>query len=83
MYINDFNKSSDFLDFRLFADDSNLFYAHKSLQFLEMHLNGQWLRVNKLSLNVDKSKFVVFHHPQKKVFYSINLPINDNIIRHA
>ena len=76
------------MDFHLFADDSNLFYAHKSLQFLEMHLNeqlckvGQWLRVNKLSLNVDKSNFVVFHPPQKKVCYSINLLINDNIIRH-
>ena len=76
------------MDFHLFADDSNLFYAHKSLQFLEMHLNeqlckvGQWLRVNKLSLNVDKSNFVVFHPPQKKVCYSINLLINDNIIRY-
>ena len=75
------------MDFHLFADDSNLFYAHKSLQFLEIHLNeqlckvGQWLRVNKLSLNVDKSNFVVFHPPQKKVCYSINLLINDNIIR--
>ena len=84
IYINDFNKSSDSLDFHLFADDSNLFHAHKNLQFLEMHLTeqlckvGQWLRVNKLSLNVDKSNFVVFHPPQKKV----NLLINDNIIRH-
>ena len=88
IYINDFNKSSDSLDFHLFADDSNLFFAHKSLQFLELHLNeqlckvGQWLRVNKLSLNADKSNFVVFHPPQKKVCYSINLLINDNIIRH-
>lgn len=88
IYVNDFNKSSDSLDFHLFADDSNLFFAHKSLQFLEMHLNeqlskvSQWLCVNKLSLNVDKSNFVVFHPPQKKVGYSINLLINDNILRH-
>ena len=88
IHINDFNKSSDSLDFHLFADDSNLFFAHKSLQFLELHLNeqlckvGHWLRVNKLSLNADKSNFVVFHPPQKKVCYSINLLINDNIIRH-
>lgn len=27
IYINDFNSSSDLLDFHLFADDSNLFYS--------------------------------------------------------
>ena len=31
LYINDFNNSSHQLDFHLFADDSNLFYAHKIL----------------------------------------------------
>ena len=36
IYINDFNKSSDSLDFHLFANDSNLFFAHKCLQFLEL-----------------------------------------------
>ena len=87
IYVNGFSRSSDSLDFHLFADNSNLFFAHKSLQFLELHLNeqlckvGHWLRVNKLSLNADKSNVVVFH-PQKKVCYSINLLINDNIIRH-
>ena len=29
LYINDFNKSSDVLEFHLFADDSNLFYKKK------------------------------------------------------
>ena len=41
----------------------------------------QWLCVNKLSLNVEKSKFVIFHPPQKKVNYSISLLINNNILR--
>ena len=87
IYINDFNKSSDYLDFHLFADDSNLFFAYKSLQSLELHLNeqlckvNQWLCVNKLSLNVEKSNFVIFHPPQKKVNYSISLLINNNILR--
>ena len=51
IYINDFNKSSDSLNFHLFTDD----FAHKSLQFPEMHLNeqlckvGQWLHINQLS----------------------------------
>ena len=32
MYINDFNQASSVLDLHLFADDSNLFYSHRSLQ---------------------------------------------------
>lgn len=84
--MNDFNKSSDTLDFHLFAHDCNIFFSHKSFQSLELHLNEQlynihqWLCVNKLSLNVDKSNFVIFHPPQKKVNYSISLQINNKAI---
>ena len=35
LYINDFNNSSNQLDFHLFGDDSNLFYDQKSLKDLE------------------------------------------------
>ena len=83
VYINDFNNSSDLLDLHLFADDSNLFYAHKNLRSLEEHLNQQlinihnWLCANKLSLNVDKSHFVIFHPVQKVVDFTINLSINN------
>ena len=82
IYKNDLSKSSDTIDFHLFADDSNLFFSHKTLQSLETPLNEQlcninkWLCANKLSLNTDKLYFVVFHPPQKKVSYSINLKIN-------
>ena len=30
VYINDFHRSSDILSFILFADDSNVFFAHKN-----------------------------------------------------
>ena len=58
LYINDFSKSAPDLDFHLFADDSNLFCSHKSLQCLEAKVNvelnnvNNWLCVNKLSLNI-------------------------------
>ena len=83
LYINDLQNSANDIDFHLFADDSNLFCSHKSLQYLESKLNVQpnnvheWLCANKLSLNIDKSNFVIFHPPQKKVNYIINLKIND------
>ena len=59
LYINDFNSSSEGIEYYLFADDSNLFYSHKNLHSLEEKLNheliniNEWLRPNKLSLNVE------------------------------
>ena len=86
LYINDFYKCVPDIDFHLYVDDSNLFCSHKSLQALETILNDQlnsineWLCANKLSLNVDKSNFVIFHPPQKSPTYSINLKIHDKVI---
>ena len=66
----------------LFADDSNLFFAHKNLSQLEIIVNNElthinnWLCANKLSLNIDKSNFVLFHPPQRKIAASISLYIN-------
>ena len=67
-----FNNCSSVFDFHLFADDSNLFYTHSDLQHLEQNVNRElseislWLRVNKLSLNVAKTHFVIFHPHQKR-----------------
>ena len=71
LYINDFNNSSNQLDFRLFADDSNLVCAQKSLKELETTVNNElqevfsWLCANKLSLNIEKSNYVIFRPLQK------------------
>ena len=51
MYINDFNRCSEILDFHLFADNSNLFYKQKNLVELQTNLNRElhnihvWLHV--------------------------------------
>ena len=87
MYINDFQNSSNIFDFHLFADDSNLFYKNKNLHSLETIVNYQlqqvnsWLCANKLLLNVEKSKFVVFHPVQKKIVYDIRLQIDNRYIK--
>ena len=73
LYINDIYNSSDKLSFYLFADDTNLLYAEKNLRSLETVVNeelrniGNWLMVNKLSLNVKKSNFVIFRLYQKHI----------------
>ena len=70
---NDFHNSSKLFEFHLFADDANLFYEHKSLQQLQENINSElinihtWLCANKLSLNIEKSNFTLFHSPQNKL----------------
>ena len=83
LYINDFWCSARKLDFHLFADDANLFNSHTRLQYLELNLNEQlsnvdvWLSANKLSLNIDKTHFVIFYPPQKKTNYNVILKIRN------
>ena len=87
LYINDFNNCSQVLDFHLFADDSNLFYSNKNLKDLEQTINEElknvsdWLDANKLSLNITKSNFVMFHPPQKRLLFSLNIYIKDKILK--
>ena len=72
LYINDINSCTD-LQFLLFADDTSLFISHKDQKFIENRLNMglndiyYWLLTNKLTLNVTKSNYVIFHVPNKKI----------------
>ena len=66
IYINDFHRSSDILSFILFADDSNVFLSNKNPHTLVQIINSeltkltQWIRANKLSLNLQKTKYMLF-----------------------
>ena len=37
---------------------------------------------NKLSLNIDKSNFVIFHPAQKKLTYAVSIAINDKFLKY-
>ena len=69
--INDFYNSSKLFEIHLFADDANLFYEHESLQQLQESINAELINIhtclcaNKLSLNIEKSNFIL--PPQKKL----------------
>ena len=63
------NKCSNILEFHLFADDTNLLLNNKNPESnlnIELEKVSHWLSVNKLSLNIEKTGFVVFHSPQRK-----------------
>lgn len=87
IYINDIYNSSNLFDFHLFADDTNLFLSDSNLQHLENKINSefynvsQWLNANKLSLNIEKTNFVLFHPPQKKIRYHLKLSTGTHSIK--
>jgi len=89
LYINDFHNCSNFFDFHIFADDTNLFSSDRSLLNLESAINKtlpcifNWLVANKLSLNIKKTNFIIFHPPQKKTQYSVKLFINGEGIKQV
>ena len=78
IYVNDISKASELFDFISYADDTTLssqmhcFGDANDNDNIFMNLSSElnkiieWLKINKLSLNIKKSKFMIFHTPQKK-----------------
>ena len=75
---------SDVFNMLMYADDTTL-YCNINQNISEIEINhelwkdSQWLAANKLSLNVDKTKFMVFRMCNKVVSY-LDLQINGNAI---
>ena len=73
IYINDIIHSSTVFRFIIFADDTTLYTTLNTQEDINDILNDElvkinnWLKVNKLSLNVDKTKAMLFHMPQKRI----------------
>jgi hypothetical protein len=66
LYINDLPLSSNSSHFIIFADDTNILFSHKDRTSLEKLINKElsqisnWFKLNKLSLNIDKTNFMIF-----------------------
>ena len=72
------------MDFYLFADDTNIYF--ETPEKLESVLNNElkelytWLIVNRLSLNINKTNFVVFRPYNKPLKHNITLKIQKKAI---
>ena len=73
----------------MFADDTNITFAASTLIDLENGLNSElrslnlWLISNKLSLNVEKTEFIVIGSNQRLHSFSydqINIEVDDKLI---
>ena len=84
VYINDICNVSTLLKYVLFADDTNLLYEHENYETLCMNVNNElsklneWFSINKLSLNVKKTNFMVFGN--KHINEALKVRINNEDI---
>ena len=82
MYINDLAYVSDKLFSLLFADDSNIFLSGHDPNELIRTMNIEitklvdWLKINKLSLNLKKTHFIIFRKRRAKVNICEDLIVN-------
>ena len=66
------------LNLRLFADDTNAFLEGSNILTLTTMVNVElekltnWIKANKLSLNLKKSKFMIFSSVRKQFHYIPN-----------
>jgi len=80
VYINDFVNVTNFFSIRLFADDTSLTASNDNLDTLISNINSElprvfdWLCANKLTLNLTKTKYIIFQ-PKQRLNYNINLPL--------
>ena len=78
IYINDFPRASNYFSFIMYADNTtlsstlpNIKNSHDQIiaeQLINTELNkiDEWLRCYKLSLNISKTKYMLYSMPQKQ-----------------
>ena len=65
MYINDLRFALKDATASHFADDTCILYASNKLKSIDLKSISDWLKANRLSLNVDKSKLLIFKSKQR------------------
>lgn len=73
LYINDLQYVSDLVCPIMYADDTNLFISGSNLSDLTNSLNNElckymtWMNSNKLSVNIDKTNYMIFKSKRSKL----------------
>ena len=85
VYINDIINSSRILNFIMYADDTSITYANSDIDCLVSTLNKElqnvfdWLKANKLFLNIDKTNFIIFQKKRKPISNRISSSLSVSI----
>ena len=85
IYINDLPSCDSLLKTILFADDCTLYFSHNNVyslaNIINTHLDNVscWLTANKLTINTNKTHYIIFHR-HKKFTYPVPPIILNNIV---
>ena len=86
IYVNDMHSAVKTSIMHHFADDTNLLFSSKNQNKITKIINSdlkllfEWLCVNRLSINVSKTEFIVFRPPKKTLNKRIVLELNQTKI---
>ena len=97
IYMNDFSNVSRIFNFVLYADDTSLESPLSSFECLasvsgtlvsneintELEKLYKWLCANKLSINLNKTKYMIFHCRQRRVIPALDIKINETPIERV
>ena len=79
IYINGFIYSLSKTECGHFADDSYISLASKNIKTIETVMSYElklWMKLNKLSLNKDKTKLIIFHSRFKSINANISIKLD-------
>ena len=86
IYINDLPKYKKYSKTYHFTDDTSIMQSHSSLQILSKRINkdlsnlSNWLKTNKLSLNIKKTELVLFRPKKLKLDHSFKFKTDGKIL---
>ena len=84
LYINDLPNPSKVTE--TFADDTSTFYSHSDPKHLESVLNEElkkvdiWMKSNKLSVNIEKTNYIIFKSNRKTVATNFSLCFGNKLL---
>ena len=80
LHINDICNVSNIFNFTLFADDTTILSTNKDTKLIYKQANNEldklqnWLSLNKLCININKTNHILFYNKKKKDY---KLILND------
>ena len=89
IYFKDLPPSSSKLSFYLLADDTTIYFKTNNIDILQRVVNRElkkvkvWLDVNKLSLNIDNTNFIIFKSPQHSILGPVIIKIGNHSIKQT
>ena len=94
LYINDLPDYLKHCDITLYADDTVLFISDKSLHKVKSYMNSDleklnnWLKLNRLTLSISKSKFMIIGSSQRlnkidSISFKVNNMDLDEVLRYC